>query len=353
MSETGVPGSTGPGIGAARRRVVSSQPQEMVEVGPLRAGEGLPLLVRPRLPGVHLATWARENRAVVELHLHRAGALLFRGFDLKSVEEFEQVALAISHELAEYRFRASPRTTVKDRIYTSTDYPAVEEIFPHNEHSYSPVFPLRLYFYCVTPPATGGETPIGDTRRVNARVPEEIRERFRRLGILYVRNYGDGMGLPWQTVFQTEDPAAVGEYCRQHGIEMEWKGDGRLRTRQIGPAIVRHPRTGEEIWFNHATFFHVSSLPAAVRDSLLRQYAAEDLPNQTFYGDGSAIEPEVLAALQQAYRAEMVAFPWETGDLLLLDNMLAYHGRRPFTGARKVVVAMAEPCASKDLHVAG
>ncbi|HSF41141.1 MAG TPA: TauD/TfdA family dioxygenase [Thermoanaerobaculia bacterium] len=336
-------------IGAVKRRGVSAAPEAGVVLEHLPGGQLLPLVVRPRVDGINLAAWAGANGEIIEQNLLRHGAILFRSFALGSIDDFEQVAVSISGELAEYRFRASPRTTVKDRIYTSTDYPPSESIFPHNEHAYSPVFPLRLYFYCDIPAQKGGETPIGDTRKIFARIPPAIRERFREKGILYVRNYGDGMGLPWQTVFQSEDPAGVGEYCRKHGIDFEWKSEGRLRTRQVGPAIMHHPRTGEELWFNHGTFFHVSTLPAAVRDSLRMQFADDDLPNQTFYGDGSPIEPEVLDILRAAYRDEMVSFSWQRHDLLLLDNMLAVHARAPYEGERRVVVAMAEPVAGKDL----
>ena len=342
-----------PSIGAARRRQIGAAPEDAVETIAPAAGASLPLVMRPRLPGVNLAAWADANRETVERRLLEHGALLFRDFPLASVDDFERVAVALSGELLEYRFRASPRTTVKDRIYTSTDYPPSERIFPHNEHAYSPVFPLRLYFYCDLPALRGGETPIGDTRRIFARIPAAVRDRFRARGVLYVRNYGDGMGLSWQTVFQTAEPAGVDDYCRQHGIEVEWKDAGRLRTRQVGPAIVRHPRTGEEVWFNHATFFHVSTLPPAVRDSLRGRMAEEDLPNQTFYGDGEPIEPEVLDGLRAAYSAEMVSFPWQRGDLLLLDNMLAVHARESYDGPRKIVVAMAAPMAARDLRGGG
>jgi alpha-ketoglutarate-dependent taurine dioxygenase len=338
-----------PSIGAARRRQIGAAPEDAVETIPPAHGASLPLVLRPRLAGVNLAAWAAANRETVERRLLEHGALLFRDFPVVSVEEFERIAEAISGELLEYRFRASPRTTVKDRIYTSTDYPPSEKIFPHNEHAYSPVFPLRLYFYCDTPARSGGETPIGDTRRIFARIAPEVRARFQEKNVLYVRNYGDGMGLAWQTVFQTEEPAGVDAYCRQHGIEVEWKDAGRLRTRQVGPATVRHPRTGEEIWFNHATFFHVSTLPPAVRDSLRARLSDEDLPNQTFYGDGEPIEPEVLEQLRAAYREEMVSFPWQRGDVLLLDNMLAVHARESFEGPRKILVAMAVPTAAEDL----
>jgi hypothetical protein len=62
----------------------------------------------------------------------------------------------------------------------------------------------------------------------------------------------------------------------------------------------------------------------------------------TYYGDGSPIEPKVLDQLRAAYNAETVSFPWQKGDLLMLDNMLVAHGRSPFVGPRQILVGMAE-----------
>jgi len=39
---------------------------------------------------------------------------------------------------------------------------------------------------------------------------------------------------------------------------------------------------------------------------------------------------------------QRIVFPWLTGDVLMLDNMLTAHARDPFEGPRKVVVAMAQ-----------
>src|SRR4029453_5751597 len=164
-----------------------------------------------------------------------------------------------------------------------------------------------------------------------------------------VRNYGDGMGLPWQTVFQTTDRAEVDSYCRGVGITTEWKADGRLRTRQIGPAVVMHPRTRERVWFNHATFFNALTLPQHARDGLLGQLPPEDLPQNTFYGDGSPIETDVIQQLQSIYCESLIEFPWQLGDVLLLDNMLTVHARNSFSGPRRIMTAMSEPQRSADL----
>jgi alpha-ketoglutarate-dependent taurine dioxygenase len=189
----------------------------------------------------------------------------------------------------------------------------------------------------------GGETPIADIRRIYARVSPSVRERFAERGWMYVRNFGAGFGLPWQSVFQTTDKTIVEEHCRKNGIEFEWKENDGLRTRAIRPAIHRHPRTGETVWFNHATFFHVTTLEPAVREMLRVEFSEIDLPTNSFYGDGSPIEDAVLEELREIYRSEEVVFPWQKDDVLMLDNMLMAHGRRPYAGERKILVGMAEP----------
>jgi alpha-ketoglutarate-dependent taurine dioxygenase len=102
------------------------------------------------------------------------------------------------------------------------------------------------------------------------------------------------------------------------------------------------------LWFEHAAFFHISSLEPAVRDALLAEYKTEDLPFNTYYGDGSPIESSVLNEIRDAYRQAAARFPWQEGDVLLIDNMLTSHGREPYEGPRKIVVAMTD-LYSKDI----
>lgn len=305
--------------------------------------DGLPLLVEPVIGGIDLHSWASTNRSLIDEWMRKHGAVLFRDFGLHSNEDFGRAARSISGDLMEYKERSSPRTLVAGRIYTSTDYPAEQAIFPHNEHSYSLTFPLKLYFFCATPPAAGGETPLANTRRIFQRIDPAIRRRFEDQGWMYVRNFWEGIGVSWRAAFGTDDKSVVEEYCRKGGIECEWRDGGRLRTRQVRRTHAAHPLTAEMVWFNHATFFHISTLEATVQDQLLRDFAEEDLPNNTYYGDGSPIAPGVMEELRAAYLAETVTFPWKRGDLLVIDNMLTSHARRPFTPPREILVAMAEP----------
>ncbi|MFW6012241.1 MAG: TauD/TfdA family dioxygenase [bacterium] len=330
-------------LGNARRRGVSLSSRAQVQMAPLEEGQSLPLLVEPASDALNLPEWARDNRSLLGEKLLEHGGILFRGFKGLAADRLEDLLRALNFEPLEYRERSSPRRAVSGNVYTSTDYPPSYPIFLHNENSYQATWPLKIFFYCDEPAEEGGETPIADCRKVLEAIDPEIQDRFAKRGWMYVRNYGDGFGLDWTTVFQTEDRDRVDEYCRANGIETEWKSGGRLRTRAVRPAMTAHPHTGEQIWFNHATFFHVSTLVPEVRESLLQEFSEEDLPTNSFYGDGSRLEPEVMEHLREAYRQATVSFPWRRGDVLMLDNMLVAHGRAPFSGERHVLVAMAEP----------
>lgn len=339
------------GMPSLKRRSVNVDQGQFIASSTLQPNQPLPLVLQPTVEGVDPIAWASNQRDWIEAQALTHGGLLFRGFDLKTVEAFERFVGAVSGGALRYQERSSPRSQVSGNIYTSTDHPADQSIYLHNEQSYNLTFPLRIFFFCVTPATEGGETPIADTRRIFARLDPAIRERFIHAQYQYVRNFGDGFGLSWQAAFQAEDRGAVEAYCRDNGIACEWKNDGRLRTRQVRRAVARHPRSNELAWFNHLTFFNVSTLDPAVQARLRAAFRDEELPNNTFYGDGAPIEPEVLAQLHAAYEAETVAFPWQKGDLLMLDNMLVAHGRSPYAGPRKVVVAMSEPWRWDDVAV--
>jgi alpha-ketoglutarate-dependent taurine dioxygenase len=334
-----------PGI---RRQPVTLSQEGIVKVEPPHAYSDLPLVISAVADGVRLSDWLENHRELIEAQLFKHGAILFRRFNVNSAEAFKQVVKAMCGDMMEYRERSSPRSQVSEKIYTSTDYPEDQSIFPHNEHSYSRTFPLKLFFCCVTPARQGGYTPLADTRKILARLSPQLRDRFIEKKWMLVRNYGAGFGLPWQTVFQTEDRAVVEQYCRKVGIECEWKENNGLRTRQVRPVVIRHPRTGEPTWFNHATFFHVTTLEPMMRDALLAEFNEDDLPTNSYYGDGSPIEPHVLDELRAAYLEELITFPWEAGSVVLLDNVLTSHSRTPYSGPRKVLFAMADPIDRTD-----
>lgn len=290
---------------------------------------------------LNLREWVEANPGL-EAALLRHGAVLLRNFEPLGSSGLHAFISAIAAAPLAYHEQSSPRTLVQEGIYTSTEYPSDQSIALHCENSYQQSWPLRIVFHCVQPAQSGGRTPLSDVRRVHDRIDAEIRREFAERKVMYVRNFGGGLGLPWQRVFQTDDKAKVEAFCRQNGLSLEWRGDG-FRTRAVRPAIRRHPRTGESVWFNHAMFFHVSTLPREIGDILRQLYAPDELPANTLYGDGKAISDDCIAHISRAYDAESVSFPWQESDVLIVDNMLVAHGRTPYTGDRKILVGMAQP----------
>jgi alpha-ketoglutarate-dependent taurine dioxygenase len=304
------------------------------------------LKVQARQP-VELAPWLAQHRERVEQDLLRYGAVLCRGFAVPDAHAFSRAARAYAPDLLDYVERAAPRTEVADRVFTSTEASQDRVIELHHEMSYSHNWPSKLYFYCDVPPGEGGATPLASERRVFPRIPAEIRERFTRHGLRYVRNYGPDVDLPWQEVFQTTDRDRVDAYCRESGTRTVWNGKDNLRTIAVRQAVATHPVTGETVWFNHAHLFHPSTLPAEVVEIMIAEYGVDGLPRNVVYGDGEPIEDEVIALIKQVYDEARLRFPWQREDVLIVDNFLATHGRDPFRGDRRILVAMS------DLHTAG
>jgi alpha-ketoglutarate-dependent taurine dioxygenase len=327
------------GLGTMRRRAVDTT--SIVKTGFLPGHEEeMPLVVTPAVENAELAEWASGNKEQLDGYLDRYGAILFRGFPLEGADDFERVASAVCPELfAEYG--DLPPEGTSERIYHSTPYPPDKMILFHNESSHLPQWPMRQFFFCVKPSEERGETPLLDCRKAYQALDPEIRERFEREGLMYVRNFSEGIDVPWQDFFHTDSRAEVERICSEAGMGCEWTANG-LRIRQLSPAVTTHPRTGEKLFFNQVQLHHVSCLDDETRSSLRKLFSEEDLPRNVFFGDGSAIPDEVMNRIGELYEELSVETPWQAGDLIVLDNMLVAHARRPFSGTRKIIVAMGQ-----------
>lgn len=301
-----------------------------------------PLIIRS-LDGKGIKDWASENRNYLEKELLKKGAILFRGFNIDSTEKFNEFINSLNVELMTYVEQSSPRTRIESKVYTSTEYPPDKKIAMHNEMSYSKNYPGKIWFCCTQPALKGGETPIVDVREVYKNIPTPIINKFEEKGWMIVRNYGEGFGIPVEKAFNTNNRDEITEYCNNNSIEHEWIDGNKLKTKQTYPAIIKHRQTTENLWFNHAAFWHISNLDPDTKELLLEEFGEEALPYNTYYGDGSKIDEMTIETINKAYKKSTVLFKWEKGDVLFLDNELIAHGRSTFEGKRKVLVAMGEP----------
>ncbi len=268
-------------------------------------------------------------------------ALVFRGFQIPAGQLEAVMNLLLPSRLA-YVHGNSPRSKVGDNVYTSTEYPPEFTISMHNELSYAARWPARLLFFCEAAAAAGGATPVLDGARWLESLDQEVRDGFAQ-GVRYIQNLHDGYGLgkSWQDTFETADRDEVEAYLAASAASWQWKRDG-LRVSQIRPATTRHPVTGAEVWFNQSDQWHIAALGDETAVALAQILPEEDLPQSVRFADGSPIPAGYVTQVRDRGLEAAADVSWHPGDLLLIDNVLVAHGRRPFTGRRRVLVGMSD-----------
>ena len=292
--------------------------------------------------------WTAEHRDPLRAAVAEHGALLVRGLGLRDADEVAAVVGRLAADLVGEREPFAARDRYPGGLYSATKWPQNLLMCMHHELSYTTEFPGLMVFACLVAPSEGGATGVSDSTQVLRTLPADLVARFERDGWMLTRSYNDEIGATVEEAFGTEDRATIEAYCRANGIEFGWQPDGGLQTRQRRSAIVRHPVTGERCWFNQIAFLNEWTLEPEVREFLIDVYGEDGLPFNTRYGNGDPIGPEVVDLLNEIYEAHTLAEPWRAGDLLLVDNVRCAHSREPYSGAREVVVAMADAVRLAD-----
>lgn len=300
-------------------------------------------VVRAPAPGTDLVAFVARHAERLRQWVESSGALVLRGFQVPSAAHFGRAVRHLGPVLP-YVDRAARRTEVAPGVFTSTELSADQVIPQHHEMSYADRWPRLVFFWCAQPAVRGGETPLSSERAVTAALPADIKTMLRERGILYVRHYREGgLDLSWKEAFQTESPAEAERLARDRGQRAEWIGTV-LRTERRGPALVTHPDTGEELWFNHLHLFHRTNLGAEQRAALTAALGSDRLPRDARLGDGQPVADDIVDTIRAVYDAHRIVIGWRQDDVLVVDNYLAAHGRQAFHGDRSVYVAMAELC---------
>ena len=322
----------------ARKKVVIS-PKNIAHFEPLDPSRSQPAMLKTGLSDFNLVSWAQENRETWQKELRQAGSLLFRGFGIQTPERMAQVSQVFIDQLFTTNAEHQP---IGNGIQIPVDYAADQFLLWHSENSFNHEWPQTIMFACGIPADAGGQTPLVDNRAVYRNIDPAIRRRFEEKGVMYVRNCNPHLGLDWRKVLNVSHRGQAFERCEALRQTAEWRPGGVLKTRAVRPAIIRHPVTGELSWFNQAQHWHAACLDPDTRSSVTQLYAEEDYPRHCYFGDGSPIEDAVMEHILEVYRSLEVSFPWARGDLLVVDNVLTAHARKPYRGERRIYVAMGD-----------
>lgn len=304
-----------------------------------------------------LADFITAQSEEIEKSLLRHGAILFRGFDVHGASDLSDAAASLGGVPMDYVGGVVPRGRITDKVYNSTEMTRFVKIRLHNELAYQKNYPDRLLFYCQQPSRSGGETFIADVRRIYRELPRAIVQDFERRQVRYVRNFRDAGSvrrrpkwydamsskLSWQDALGAQTHEQAEACCRKLEMDYRWRDNGDLEVCNVLPASKPHPITGEICWFNQILALSVSRQTyGAVGYALVKlSYRdASHLPMSSYFGDGGAIPEEVIGEIERVSNDNTVAFRWQKGDVMMVDNHLVAHGRNPFSGARKVMVSM-------------
>jgi hypothetical protein len=288
------------------------------------------------------ADWVADKRDLLLAQATQHGAILLRDFPVTSAEDFDVLVQALS--LANFPYKKSLSNAVRinrtERVFSANEAPPEVRIFFHHEMAQTPLFPKWIMFSCEVAAEQGGATPICRSdilyQRLAERCPEFLAACEQR-GLCYTNVMpGDddaqsGMGRSWRSTLGVDSREAAESRLRELNYTWTWLEEGSLKaTTPPLPAVVT-VADGRKVFFNQliAAF-------CGWKDE-------RNDPSQAIrHGDGSPLD---AAAVQVAADlAEQIAFDlqWQVGDVVLIDNTIAMHARRPFVGSRKVVASLAE-----------
>ncbi|MDA1014856.1 MAG: FxsA family protein, partial [Planctomycetota bacterium] len=224
-----------------------------------REFDGQPFPLAHQCPGsMTLDTalqWVHEHRMTCVEEAARYGAVLLRGFPLRTGEDFD--AFVAAFELPNFPYDESlsnaVRTNVTPRVFTSNEAPADVRILLHHEMAQTPIHPAALFFFCEQPAQSGGETPLCRSDVLLGRLAEK-RPSFvqdcREKGLKYSNvmppstDSTSGMGRSWQHTFRVETRADAEERMHRLGYSWEWLADGSLRATTPVLSAVRRLADG-------------------------------------------------------------------------------------------------------------
>ncbi len=285
--------------------------------------------------------WIGAHQAALTECLHQSGALLLRDFGLRTAEDFDAAVAAFGWPGFTYGESLSNavRVNMTPRVFTANEAPPSVSIAFHHELAQTPHYPRYLFFFCETAAEQGGATPLVRSDRVLDRLAEAVPdfvEGLRRRGVCYsiimpgVDDPQAGQGRSWTSTLGVDTRPQAEARLAALGYGWRWlDGEALLTTSPVLPAIKRGSN-GRDAFFNQLIAAHLGWPD-------LTHVGAHKLA----YGDGTPLPPDALDQAADITESLAVDLPWQPGDMAVVDNSLVMHGRRPFSGARRVLASFA------------
>ncbi|CAK9040321.1 Dapdiamide synthesis protein DdaC [Durusdinium trenchii] len=225
----------------------------------------------------------------------------------------------------------------------------------HNEMAYALEYPKYVTFAMVKQAQEDGTTTLADNVAVHRSLSEPLLEKFRQLGVQYIRylhdeserNLAPDFYNSWQGAFQT---ASMDEAFQKGNDKASFSilqrhDQRRLRHVLWCPVFHKHPTYGE-LFFNSVLNRHGSWLDG---HEIFDQMPNHERPYHCTWGDGSDFQDDELAEIRRVYEENTEYIRLDPGDVLVLDNLRVVHGRTSYKGSRLLGLLLSdmvprEPC---------
>ncbi len=223
-------------------------------------------------------------------------------------------------------------------VFSANEAPADVTIFLHHEMAQTPFYPSKLIFFCQVAAGQGGATPVCRSDILWERLKAEqgmFAADCETKGLRYTNvmpgeaDTESGMGRSWQSTLSVDSRKAAEVRLAKLGYTWEWQANGDLSvTTPVLPAVRRLANA-------RTSFFN--QLIAAFNGW---KDTRNDPSRAIRFGDGSLFNPTDVAAASAIADELTFDIPWQQGDIVLVDNYVAMHGRRTFEGTRKVLASL-------------
>ncbi|KAK1321215.1 Clavaminate synthase-like protein [Acorus calamus] len=293
-----------------------------------------PKTLLPSNTGEDLAIAVAKERNRLSEALKEHGAILFRGFDVGSAEDFSRVVEAFGWEEMGY-VGATTRVKMANRVFSANEIPLDQSINFHHEMALTKEYPSKIFFYCFEPAPLGGETSIVPSNVIVEKMEEQMlkfMEKVSDIGLIFritrpkEKIQGSAIDNSWKCLLKTNDVVEAEKRAREKlsCASVMFNDDGTAEF-TYGPVNPVRKFGGKKAWF----------LP-------ILGYSENKKGVDISFGDGSDVPREAISAYKGILEENCVDLKWKKGDILLVDNLSVQHSRRPGKPPRAIYVSICK-----------
>jgi hypothetical protein len=279
--------------------------------------------------------WIKSNLESLAKELNCTGAILFRGFPITDAQSYNAFFSAFNYSNFTYKESLSNAVRINhtEYVFTANEAPKEVEIYLHNEMAQTPIYPDSISLYCEKAAESGGETAICRSDSLYSALfaaEPVLMNKLEETGIKYTTLMPAedspelGQGRSWRGTLNVDTVEQAEEKLKLLGYSWQWDEDSNLTAQTAVLPAIRELNGGKKVFFNQmiAAYMGWKGVKESPETALC-------------LGDDSHFSKSFLDTMVDLAESITFDIPWQDGDVVLVDNNLAMHGRRPYSGDRK------------------